>query len=180
MSNQGASADKGQKDSKDKEGINEEDLKVTDSEEGEEENDEESAGEGAAVTSGAHDCSLESAEPPVDRPAEDLLPEQVTLAALRNYTDGEVKEVEVKHLRWDFAQEWGQIRPLNPSLVEQYLQRLQANAPRIPVRVLLRNMGAGMHSYAESARCLNFVSSQMIATQSLVGNTLQLQSSGCT
>ena len=65
----------------------------------------------------------------------------MTLPQLGQYVELGVKEVHVLCLQWDRRQQWGQIRPLNDEVVDRYYQSVKANAPRVPVRVLLRSMG---------------------------------------
>lgn len=88
----------------------------------------------------------DAAPEPPEEFRDDLDPEQVTLANLKNWTEPNVLKVNINHLRWDYNTKWGQIRPLNDQLVQKYVGQLKANLPRVPVRVLLRSLGTGMHS----------------------------------
>ena len=84
-----------------------------------------------------------TASSPTEPPLETLPPDKVTLAELPNWSDPTVYTLDIRTLRWDLKQEWGQIRPLQPTMVNTYYHQLKQNPSRVPVRILVRNMGAG-------------------------------------
>lgn len=131
------------------------------------EEDQEATGPGASATqlTQASTAAFSPPEPAI----ENMHPEDVTLAELRKWADPTVYQIDIRHLRWDLKQEWGQIRPLQPTMVNMYFHQLKQNPPRVPVRVLLRNMGAGIVSPIR--REFTLTHSQMINTQSLAANT---------
>lgn len=86
------------------------------------------------------------AEPPPGPLTEDLPPEKVTLEELSKYSNHQSVLIPVTQLRWDVTCSWGQIRPLNNQIVEEYKEDVRRNPPRTAVNVLLRDMGNGMHS----------------------------------
>ena len=71
---------------------------------------------------------------------------------VKDYVMAELEAVPVTYLRWETQQQWGQIRELNPQLVEYYIKVIEKEPPRHPVRVLLRNMESGtILFYAETS-----------------------------
>ena len=87
------------------------------------------------------------AAPPTREDTEEYDPDKVSIKDVQQYTSTELSLVPVGYLRWDSKQTWGQIRKLDLDLVEKYRKSIDKEPPRLPVRVLLRNMGSGMFSF---------------------------------
>ena len=81
---------------------------------------------------------------PTSPQKEDLPPERVTPDAIKQWSNRDNELVHMSQLRWDYDQQWGQIRPLNDTMVEHYFNQVQANPPRVPVSVLLRQTSNGV------------------------------------
>ena len=114
----------------------EEELKSPSSEDGSEEGQPATQQEGADAFQAA---------PPVQEDLEQLIdPDTVSVDQVKDYVQSELEAVPVMYLRWDTQQKWGQIRVLNPQLVEYYIKVIEKEPPRQPVRVLVRNMGSGI------------------------------------
>ena len=122
----------------------EEELKSPSSEDGSEEGQPATQQEGADAFQAAA---------PVQEDLEQLIdPETVSVDQVKDYVMAELEAVPVTYLRWETQQQWGQIRVLNPQLVEYYIKVIEKEPPRHPVRVLLRNMGSGTFLfYAETS-----------------------------
>ena len=61
------------------------------------------------------------------------------------------KKVHVQDLQWDKTMRLGQIRMLNTKIVDHYTQRIKANPPRVPVRILAKATTGVFYANAESA-----------------------------
>ena len=125
------------------------------------------------------DATQDAAPEPPQPMSEDLPPEEVTLQAVARWSEPEVQVIDVNHLYWDTNQSWGQIRPLNEQHVQKYLNQIRENHPRVPVHILVRNLGSGMLHVTPIRRC-NYYCSQRTSLQSLAGSTSAKQSSCCT
>ena len=84
------------------------------------------------------------AAPPAKEDSEEYDPEKVSIKDVQQYTVEGLQLVPVTYLRWDEKQVWGQIRTLDQDLVQRYVKSVEKEPPRLPVRVLLRNMGSDM------------------------------------
>jgi len=92
----------------------------------------------------AADDEDDTAADPAEDPADDMPLETVTVAALKNWTSGKVVDMDIRWLRWDRQQKWGQIRPLNTARVNRYVEQLKCNPPRVPLKILVKHMGRGV------------------------------------
>ena len=136
----------------------EEELTSAESEEGSED------GQAATQVEGAD--GFQAAAPVQDDLEQLIDPESVSIDQVKDYVQSELEAVPVMYLRWDTQQKWGQIRVLNPQLVEYYIKVIEKEPPRQPVRVLVRNMGTGMKFYAETSYfffCLQIPDLQYLA-----------------
>ena len=71
-------------------------------------------------------------------------PQTFCMDMVKDYLLPDLQVVPVMNLRWDTQQKWGQIRAFKQDLVDEYIKEIEKELPRKPVRVLIRNMGAGM------------------------------------
>jgi hypothetical protein len=81
--------------------------------------------------------------------------------------------IPVERLVWDTQRRWGQIRPISKSLVEHYVRQLDANKPREPVGVLVRDLGKGLPPIRDQSSSSFFL--QMGCMLYWAASTLQLQ-----
>ena len=98
---------------------------------------------------GAEECQGQAQASPAVVPDLDqqMDPDEVTLDKVKEYVDPDLHQILVTALVWDTEQKWGQIRVLNPSLVEYYIKVIKKEPPRLPVRVLLRQLRDGVLLY---------------------------------
>ena len=140
----------------------------------------------AVVSEGTEQATQQDVEQPQPSPAavpdldKQMEPEEVTLDKVREYVDPDLNEVLVSALVWDKEQKWGQIRVLNQSLVEYYIKIIKKEPPRLPVRVLLRNMGDGVLKDVTTKRRKYFHISQAVHMPSLADNISVQPSKQCT
>ena len=130
--------------------------------EGDEEESEEPEEEPPAVSL-TQTQGTTAASSPTEAPIESLPPEKVTLAELHKWSDSTVYSLDIRTLRWDLKQEWGQIRPLQPAMVHNYYHQLKMNQPRVPVRILVRNLGAGVSRRSGVQLCLYILTDDQYA-----------------
>ena len=116
----------------------------SDAEEEEEPEDQDGSEAGKdEVTPPARLDLFEAPDPVRDEP-ETLDPSEVTVTMVNKFMQPKMLKVHVGRLRWDMKQQWGQIRGLDSTLVQYYLQQLRQEPPRQPIRLLVRDSGSGM------------------------------------
>lgn len=67
-----------------------------------------------------------------------LEPGTLSLKELQKWSSGSVKSVEIGKIIWDENLEYGQVRPLNMTRVQQLVRSLKAEMPRMPIRILVK------------------------------------------
>ena len=87
------------------------------------------------------------ATPPAVVQADNVAPEDLNVQLVANFSTGQPTLVHVTQLRWDTTQSWGQIRKLNKELVARYVRALESEPLRLPIKVLVRDLGSGVINF---------------------------------